>query len=291
MRIWITGGAGFLGRRLTSSLKRGGNHIVSLSKRKSADADESISIDLASQKDELKRLVQERGAPDVVIHCASREPGSYSLPEFVKSNVISTQLLIDAFRDAPPRQIIYTSSLAVYSKSARLPFTETHPTSSPAPYAATKRWAEQLLETFREAPVTILRLPSLYGAGQNDSFVDGLAKLAINNDDIELFSRGEVIQDALHVSDVVAAIEACIERPPSESFSIMNLGCGRPITSLEYAETLVAALGSNSKIIPVDQPASQFDCWAGISEAQRLIGFQPTGLEESIRNYVAELRA
>ena len=289
MKIWITGGAGFLGRRLTISLKRGGNHIVSLSKRKSPDADESISIDLASQKEDLKRLVHERGAPDVVVHCASREPGSYSLPEFVKSNVISTQLLIDAFRDAPPRQIIYTSSLSVYSKSARLPFAETHPTSSPAPYAATKRWAEQLLETFREAPVIILRLPSLYGAGQDDSFVDGLAKLAMNNDDIEVFSRGEVIRDALHVSDVVAAIEACIERPPAESFSIMNLGCGRPITSLEYAETLVRELGSNSKIIPVDQPASQFDCWADISEAQRLIGFAPAGLGESIRKYVAEI--
>lgn len=291
MRIWITGGAGFLGRRLTTSLKRDGNHILSLSKRKSPEADESISIDLASEKEALKSLVQERGAPDVLVHCASREPGSYSLPEFVKSNVISTQLLIDAFRDAPPRQIIYTSSLSVYAKSARLPFTETHPTSSPAPYAATKRWAEQLLETFREAQVIVLRLPSLYGAGQNDSFVDGLAKLAIHNDDIELFSRGEVIHDALHVSDVVAAIEACIERRISQIFAVMNLGCGRPVTSLEYAETLVAALGSTSKIIPVDQPASQFDCWADISEARRLIGFEPADLGDSIRKYIDELRA
>jgi nucleoside-diphosphate-sugar epimerase len=291
MRIWITGGAGFLGRRLTTTLKRNNNHVVSLSRRKSPDADESISIDLAAQKEDLKNLVQERGAPDVLIHGASRQPGSYSLPEFVKSNVISTQLLIDAFRDAPPRQIIYTSTLSVYAKSARLPFTETHPTSSPAPYAATKRWAEQLLETFRESHVIILRLPSLYGAGQADSFVDGLAKLAMNNDDIELFSRGEVIRDALHVSDVVTAIQACIERPTSDSFSIMNLGCGRPITSLEYAETLVAALGSTSKIIPVDQPASQFDCWADISVAQRVIGFQPADLRESIRTYVDELRA
>ena len=45
MKIWITGGAGFLGRRLTSSLKRSGNHIVSLSRRKAIDADESIAID------------------------------------------------------------------------------------------------------------------------------------------------------------------------------------------------------------------------------------------------------
>jgi nucleoside-diphosphate-sugar epimerase len=291
MKIWITGGAGFLGRRLTASLKRDGNHIVSLSKRKSPDADESISIDLASEKDALKTLVQKHGAPDVVVHCASREPGSYSLPEFVKSNVISTQLLIDALRDVPPRQIIYTSSLSVYAKSARLPFAETHPTSSPAPYAATKRWAEQLLETFREAQVLILRLPSLYGAGQDDSFVDGLAKLAINNDDIELFSRGEVIHDALHVSEVVAAIEACIELRPSQLFAVMNLGCGRPITSLEYATTLIEAAGSTSKIISVDQPASQSDCWADISEAQRLIGFQPASLDESIRKYLAELRA
>src|SRR5215213_2168825 len=291
MRIWITGGAGFLGTRLTTALKRDNNHIVSLSRRNYPDADESISIDLAAQKDALKTLVQERGAPDVVLHCASRQPGSYSLPEFVKSNVISTQLLIDAFRDVPPRQIIYTSTLSVYSKSARLPFAETHPTSSPAPYAATKRWAEQLLETFRESQVVILRLPSLYGAGQADSFVDGLAKLAMNNDDIELFSRGQVVRDALHVSDVVTAIQSCIERLTGDGLSLINLGCGRPVTSLEYAETLVAALGSTSKITPVDQPAAQFDCWADIGEAQRVIGFQPADLRESIRKYVNELRA
>ena len=291
MKIWITGGAGFLGRRLTSSLKRPGNHIVSLSRRKSPDADESISIDLAQAKKELRSLVQTLGTPDAVLHCASRQPGPYTLPEFVKSNVVATQNLIEAFRDTPPRLILFTSSLSVYSKSAHLPFVETQPTSSPAPYAATKRWAEQLLETFRQSQVIVLRLPSLYGQGQGDSFIDGLAKLAMNNEPIELFSRGRVIRDALHVSSVIEAIEMCLQRPPSELFSTMNLGCGRAISSLEYAEALVAALGSTSQIVPVDRPASQFDCYADISKAQQLIGFQPADLRESMQTYANELRA
>ncbi len=291
MKIWITGGAGFLGRRLTLSLKRSGNHIVSLSRRNATEADESVAIDLAQDKEKLNALASEHGPADIVIHTASRQPGRYTFPEFVKGNILPTVNLLEALKSSPPKQIIFTSTLSVYAQSNNLPFTEAHPASSALAYAATKRWAEQLLETFRDAQVTVLRLPSLYGAGQGDSFIDGLAQLALRNEDIELFSRGTTIREALHVSDVISAIQTCIDQPPDEQFCLMNLGNGRSISTLEYAEALVEALGSNSHVVLSDRAALQFDCYADIQRARDIIGFQPTELKEALRRYTHELRA
>jgi len=291
MKIWITGGAGFLGRRLTAELGPQGHQILSLSRRASTIANESASIDLAQEKDKLHSLVQEQGPADVVIHAASRQPGRYTFPEFVKGNILPTVNLLEALKPSPPKQIIFTSTLSVYAQSSNLPFTEDHPASSALAYAATKRWAEQLLETFRASQVTVLRLPSLYGAGQGDSFIDGLAQLALRGEDIELFSRGTVIREALHVSDVIGAIRTRMEKPLSEQFSLMNLGTGRRISTLEYAEALVEALQSKSRIVLSDRAALQFDCYADIQRARDMIGFQPTELKESLRRYADELQA
>jgi len=290
MKIWITGGAGFLGRRLTLSLKRSGNHVVSLSRRKAIEADESIAIDLAQEKEKLNSLAREN-RPEVVIHAASRQPGRYTFPEFVKGNILPTVNLLEALKSSPPKQIIYTSTLSVYAQSNKLPFTEDHPASSSLAYAATKRWAEQLLETFKAAQVTVLRLPSLYGKGQGDSFIDGLAQLAMRGEDLELFSRGAVIREALHVSDVIRAIQTCIDKPPTEQFCLMNLGTGRSISTAEYAEALVEALESKSRVVLSDRAALQFDCYADIQRARDMIGFQPTELKESLQRYADELRA
>ena len=290
MNIWITGGAGFLGRRLTAELGQQGHRVLSLSRRASTDADESIIIDLAQEKEKLNSVAHEHGPADVVIHAASRQPGRYTFPEFVKGNILPTVNLLEALKSSPPKQIIFTSTLSVYAQSNNLPFTEDHPASSALAYAATKRWAEQLLETFRASQVTVLRLPSLYGKGQGDSFIDGLAQLALRGEDIELFSRGTVLREALHVSDAIRAIQTCMDEPPSEQFCLMNLGTGRRISTLDYAEALVEALQSKSRIVLSDRAALQFDCYADIQRARDTIGFQPTELKECLRRYANELQ-
>ena len=291
MKIWITGGAGFLGQRLTRSLIAKNQEILSLSRRLSDAATASVSIDLATENERLPLLADEYGTPDVVIHTASRQPGHYTFPEFVKGNILTTTKLLAALESTPPKQIIFTSTLSVYAQSNNLPFTENHPPSSSLAYAATKRWAEQMMETFANSQVTVLRLPSLYGVGQGDSFIDGLAQVAQRDEDLELFSRGAVIREALHVTDVIRAIETCIDKPPDEQFCLMNLGTGRSISTREYAEALVEALHSKSRVVLSDKQTLQFDCYADIQLARKVIGFEPTELRESLRIYADELRA
>jgi nucleoside-diphosphate-sugar epimerase len=151
--------------------------------------------------------------------------------------------------------------------------------------------AEQLLlSRSTKASVTILRLPSLYGAGQENSFIDGLAQRAVQGETIELFGKGEIVRDALHVSDAVEALVSCIRKERGVGKQILNLGCGRRIRSSEYVEVLVEALGSSSQIRAVNEMPSQIiSQYADISAAKEAIGFSPMPLTVAMQRYANEL--
>ena len=293
MNIWITGCNGFPGTRLARHFTGKQDHVTGLSRQTCADASQSVSIDLTSAESPrtIEKLSAETGAPDVVIHTASKQHGPGELVDFVNANVQATSNLIEGLTQQPPRLIIYTSTHSVYGRPAVIPVDESSPAGGNLPYGATKRWGEQLLETFqRYSRIVVLRLPSLYGMGEDESFVAKLARSAQRGEPIELFSRGELIHDALHVNDVVRAIDNCIAHSPSDSFLTLNLGCGQRIKTTEYARALVDALASNSDIIPVDQVAPDFDLYADISAARQQIAFTPMSLADSIKLYANELQ-
>ena len=293
MNIWITGCSGFLGTRLANHFAKQ-HHVTGLARRDCTAANHSVAIDLSKPDSArvIEKLSAASGPPDVVIHAASKQPGHGDLADFVDANVHATSNLIEGLTLQPPRLIIYTSTLSVYGRPSVIPVDESAPAGGSLPYGATKRWGEQLLETFqRYSRIVVLRLPSLYGAGQADSFIDGLAHTAQLGDSIELFSRGALVRDALHVTDVVSAIDNCIVQPPENAFSILNIGCGQRLKTSEWAHALVDALDSKSAIIPVDRNASQFDLYADISAARQQIAFAPMSLAESMKVYADELRA
>jgi UDP-glucose 4-epimerase len=294
MKVWITGASGFLGRRLAETLVSLGHHVVGLSRRPSPTATASCELDLSSDDagNQLVALASRSGAPDVVIHAAARQPGEFQMADYVTAGVVSTAKLLDALSELAPCLVIYTSTLSVYGIPERNPVRETDPPRAQTVYGLSKLWSERLTELFAtRASVVVLRLPSLYGVGQGDSFIDGIAQIALRNEPIELFSKGQVIRDALPATDVVKAIVATIDRTNWDGFTVMNLGCGGAITSTEYAEALVSALQSTSRIVPVERLAAQPDLYADITEARKRIAFEPTTLIQSMREYARALRA
>jgi UDP-glucuronate 4-epimerase len=293
MNIWITGCAGFLGKRLARAFTSSGANVVGFSRRTSECEGHHVVVDLADVKaiELIRQTVVSRGVPDVLIHAASKQPGVGELADFVRANIQTTFNLMEGLKESPPKQVIYTSTLSVYAPGVSLPVSETAPPVAAGSYPATKRWAEEVMQCWTGSQVTVLRLPSLYGLGQADSFIDGLARLALRGEPIELFSGGELIRDTLHVSDVVTAISQCINQRPSVQFCLLNLGCGRAISTMEYATALVAELESSSEVVRSDRRASQPNLWADISLAQCTIGFKPKQLRESMKTYGDELRA
>jgi nucleoside-diphosphate-sugar epimerase len=294
MTIWVTGASGFLGSHLAQTLVSRGHHVVGLSRRPSVTATESCIVDLSGDTagDRLEALATRSGKPDVVVHAAARQPGDFQMADYVNAGVLSTAHLLDALSGIAPRLLVYTSTLSVYGVPERNPVRETDPVRTRTVYGLVKLWSERLTEFFAaRAPVVVLRLPSLYGVGQGDSFIDGLAQTALRNESIELFAKGEVVRDALPATDVVKAIVSTIDQTDWDGFTMMNLGCGHRVTSFEYAQALVTALQTTTRIFPLDRPASQPDLYADISEARRRIAFEPTPLMEAMREYARALRA
>jgi UDP-glucose 4-epimerase len=263
--------------------------VTALAREDCAAASQSVTIDLTAQ--DAPRVIEKLTPPEVVIHASSKEPGPGDLLDFVNANVHATSNLIEGLTQQPPRLIIYISTLSVYGRPSVIPVDETGPAGGTLPYGATKRWAEQLLETFqRYSRIIVLRLPSLYGADQQEGFIHDLARTAQRDEPIDLPARGELVRDALHISDVLRAVDNCISQPPAGSFTIFNLGCGKRITTVEYARAIVEALGSKSDITPVDRVTSDFDFYADISAAREQIAFAPMSLAESMKVYADELR-
>ena len=294
MKFWVTGAAGFLGGRVARRLTAAGHGVIGLSRREAPTASRSVRIDLADAgaADVLRDLLADE-APDAVIHAAALTPGRGPWVRYIAPNVSATAVLLDALREGGAPHVVFTSTLSVYGDPEAQPVTEDAATRPQTAYAASKLAAEQLFHPYREAggSATILRLPSLYGAGQEDSFVDGLARLAREGERIELFGRGDVVRDAVHVEDVVDAVVAAVERPPPEGWRILNIGGGRRVTAREYADGLVALLGSGSEVVPVDRPATGPDLVADIGRAREALGYAPRDLEASLRRYLEEAGA
>lgn len=295
MNIWITGAKGFLGSNLIAGLIKEKHSVLGIAR----DADRAnpffLNLDLTSTSldKELKSALDQHEKPDTIIHLASRQPGPYPVGEFVRSNVLTTANLLDSLDFLQPNLFFYTSTISVYDRPKTNPVNENSPTAGKNPYSITKLAAESLIQNFpTDAKKIILRLPSLYGEGQTDSFIDGLAKLILENKPIELFSRGERIRDSLHVSDVVKAIIRCITNPPRYPYTCLNLGCGQPVLVKTYAENLVTLFGSSTSLLPVDRSSPQdFDIYLDIEAARKEINFNPMDFQSSLKKYVKEIRS
>lgn len=294
MRVWVLGAGGFIGRHLVESL-RGAHAVTAFVRPSAAAARGAVRVDLAGAQAPavLRRAAEKRGRPDVVFHLASRQPGPHAPADYVSANVGTLAGALGFLRDVPPRRFIYTSTLSVYGRPDRNPVREDAATRPAQAYAASKLAAEGLLGWLAgRCQVTILRLPSVFGPGQADSFVDGLAKTARRHAPIVLFGRGRLLRDALHVRDVVRVFDACLRRPAGRGTVVVNLGSGRPATNRDYARGLVKWLNSRSPISSVAKvPPAMFGVYADVARARRLLGFRPMTLDESLRLYAHELHA
>ena len=107
--------------------------------------------------------------------------------------------------------------------------------------------------------------------------------------DLPIFEDGRESRDFVHVSDVVQAIELCLEQAATDG-QVLNVGSGIPTSVLDVAHMLVKALKGQSRI----ETTGQFrlgdirHCFADISAIQQATGFQPkVNLEVGLAAFAA----
>ncbi len=237
---------------------------------------------------------------DAVIHFAAESHVDRSILDsgpFVQTNIVGTQIMLDASRAAGVSRYVQVSTDEVYgSLGAEGLFTEETPLAPNSPYSASKTAADLLVRSYCHTfnfPGITTRCSNNYGPYQ---FPEKLIPLFISNcqrgESLPVYGRGTNVRDWIHVLDHCRGIDAALQRGrPGE---VYNFGGDQELTNLELTHLLLELMGKPESLIRYvqDRPGHDLRYAIDFSKAKRELGWQPrvsfrAGLQETIDWYLA----
>ena len=306
MKVLITGGSGFIGSHLVEALVWRGDDVVVLDNLDPWYDPQVKRRNLAAVIDQVEFIqgdILDEGVLDramtgvqVVAHLAARAGVRASLQEptrYVEANIQGTLNVLQAVARHGPH-LVNISSSSVYGARTSGPFAEDDALAVPAsPYAATKRSAEILVDTWQALyglSVTTLRLFTVYGPRQRpDMAIHRFLRAVMREEPIALFGDGSSLRDYTYVGDVVAGLLAAMDRPMGRQ--LFNLGNNQPVRLDRLVEAIEEAVGRPAIIRREPMPAGDVPMtWASIERAREALGFEPrVKLSEGLASFVAWL--
>jgi dTDP-glucose 4,6-dehydratase len=241
-----------------------------------------------------RRKVQEilSGGFEGIVHFAAETHVDRSILEgsaFVKTNVLGTQCLLDAARQAGIKRFVLVSTDEVYgSASSGEKFTEESPLAPNSPYAASKAGADLLarahFRTFR-FPVIITRCTNNYGPYQYpEKFIPLMLTRALSGQSIPVYGDGLQVRDWIWVKDHCAGLDAVLRK--GREGEIYNLGAGNEWPNLEIARQILRLVGKPESLLTFvqDRPGHDRRYALDCAKANRELGWAPeTALEEGLK--------
>lgn len=247
MNILITGGAGFIGKKLVSKLSKKHSVLVidlpsKIKKnRKFLKNCKIISGDVTDKKifDNINCNI------DVIYHLAalcSTEMSEKHPKKCFKTNVFGTQNIINWSLKKKIKQIIFTSSMAVYGKNA--PNVKENLKLRPLSiYGKSKFKAEKiLLKQKNKVQINIFRLFNVYGPGQDlNNEYQGMFSIYLKQilDTKNVKIKGDLnrVRDFVYIDDVIKAITSNYQKS-----LVLNVGTGKPIKVIEVVKIIFKTL-------------------------------------------------
>ena len=278
-RVLVTGGAGFIGRRVVSALLADGHEVTVADLRAFPDPDvRSITGDLCDAG-VVERAV--RPGTEVIIHLAAITSVLASINDPVSThrlNVDATARLLELARERDVQAFLLASTNAVTGNVGSTVISEQVVLRPLTPYGATKAAAEMLLGAYANCygmTGTALRFSNVYGPGmsEKDSFVPRLMRAARDGDGVQVRGDGTMMRDLVHVDDVVQGVLAAWK---ARHTGPLILGSGQSVSVNEMVETARKVTGAPIPVehVPVgtgEMPAVVVDI-----SAARAIGYAPT---------------
>ncbi len=296
MTYLVTGGAGFVGSHVAEQLLQRGETVVVIDNFNDYydPAIKRGNVDRLSQYDKftlieddirnverVNQLFAEHGITHVA-HLAAMAGVRMSVdqtPLYMDVNLIGTMNLLEAGKAHQIKQFVLASTSSVYGATKILPFVETDTADRPlASYPASKRAAEMLGHTYHnlvDMNVTVLRFFNVYGpAGRPDMMPWRLMEATQTGEVIKLFNGGDIHRDWTYIADTANGVIAALDKPLG--YEVMNLGCGAPISLLEFVEIIEEYSGKSINTIDVPTPLSDPPItYCDNTKARELLGFSP----------------
>jgi dTDP-glucose 4,6-dehydratase len=311
MNVLITGGCGFIGSNLVKYVRREhqGWKVVTLDKLTYAGNLENlrelendpnhvfVKADI-NNREQLEPVFKEH-AIDAVLHLAAESHVDRSIlgPEaFTITNVLGTQVLLDAARAAGIKRFVMVSTDEVYgSLGPTGAFTEDSPLKPSSPYSASKTGADLLALAYTHTfglDVVVTRCSNNYGPYQfPEKLIPLMVVNALADKPLPVYGDGKNVRDWLHVEDHCSALIAALEK--GKKGEVYNIGGGAERQNIEIVKQVLGYVGKPESLIKYVQDRPGHDRRYAIdpSKTRRELGWAPvhsfeTGLKATVQWYL-----
>lgn len=218
----------------------------------------------------------------------------HSADEFLRTNILGTQVLLDTAREKNVRRFVQISTDEVMGSlpdDSDLYFTENSPLQPNSPYAASKASAEFIVRAARETfgvDAVVTRCGNNYGPRQfPEKLIPLMISNALNNEPLPVYGDGKNVRDWIYVEDHARAILAVYEK--GESGEAYNIGARNERQNLEVVTAILDALGKPHSLVKYVKDRLGHDRRYAIDPAkvETEIGWTPqTNWEEGLRKTI-----
>ena len=309
MKIFVTGGAGFIGSEFVRSALGGKLEAFGINPSKVIVYDALTyagNIDNLSsvEKDERFEFIKgdicdssiEKSIPkycDLIVNFAAESHVDRSIEGpsmFVKTNILGTQNLLEVARKHEVKKFIQISTDEVYGSIESGSWDENFPLEPNSPYAASKACADLLCLAYNRTygfPVLITRCSNNYGPYQNpEKLIPLFIKNLIEGSKLPLYGDGKNIREWIHVSDHVRAISFAYQY--GKNGQIYNISGDDEKSNIEITRIILDIFGEDeSKILYVKDRLGHDLRYALNGEKIRSLGFNnKIGFIEGIQDTI-----
>jgi len=301
MKILVTGAAGFIGSVVSERLLAEGHQVFGVDNydnSKPGGVYPGVEFVEGSILDRDWLIDYVKGvSPEAVFHFAAEALIGVSLLDpgraFYK-NVSGSVNLMEAMRQAGVRDLVFSSTAAVYGLPTRMPIEEDDPLEPINAYGESKLAFERMLPWYRSAHgfrTVTLRYFNACGAtqsrGEDRIFENHLIPIAIDvalgrKDELQVFGGdyetkdGTCVRDYIHVSDIAEAHILAMKRIETANGSAVSLGNGVGFSILDVISAVKHASGLDLKYRITDRrPGDPPTLIASSRRAQEILGWKP----------------
>jgi len=186
-------------------------------------------------------------------------------------------------------QFIFFSSTCLYGRPPKiLPLTEVNECIPNGYYGLSKFVSESLIKLQLTCPVSIIRIPGVYGKlDQNKSIISHFINNIINNEPITIYDKGLVLRDYVFIDDIIEVVNHIINLKCEVT---INIATGISIKLIDLVVLIEKKLNKKANISFINTSHKQFDMTFDITKLIGLMpGYSPTYMNEGIKKLIDDI--